>query len=111
MKMSDDLDATILLPFAITVMEFEPVRGEGIAQVRCKAFDLSVVVAGEKNYVALLAHTRNQRAELAGAVFVMNEITQQNQGGGMIIAQQLAQTAFDGFHSPERDETPGHTLA
>ena len=111
MKMSDDLDATILLPFAITVMEFEPIRGEGIAQVRCKAFDLSVVVAGEKNYVALLAQTRDQREEFAGAVFIMNEIAQQNQGGRMIIVKQLAQSGFDRFHSPKRDETPGHALA
>ena len=88
--MPNDLDATILFPFAIAVMEFEPVRSEGIAQVRCKAFDLSVVITGEKNYVALFSQTRNQREEFAGAVFVMNEITQQNQGGGMIIPQQLA---------------------
>ena len=111
MKMPDDLDAPILLSFAIAVMEFEPIRSEGIAEVRCKAFDLRVVVAGEKNYVALLAQTRDQREEFAGAVFVMNEITQQNQGGGMIIAQQLAQSAFDGFHTPERDETASQTLA
>ena len=111
MKMPDDLDAPILLSFAIAVMEFEPIRSEGIAQVRGKAFDLSVVVAGEKNYVALLAQTRNQREEFAGAVFVMNEITQQNQGGGMIIVKQLAQSGLDRFHSPKRDETPGHALA
>ena len=41
----------------------------------------------------------------------MNEIAQQNQGSGTIIAQQLAQSAFDGFHSPERDETPGQDAA
>ena len=58
MKMPDDLDATILFPFAIAVIEFEPVRSEGIAQVRSKAFDLSVVIAGEKNYVALFSETR-----------------------------------------------------
>ena len=57
--MPDDLDATILFPFAIAVMEFEPVRSEGIAQVRSKAFDLSVVIAGEKNYVALFSQTRD----------------------------------------------------
>jgi len=66
--MPDDLDAPILFPFTIAMMEFEPVRSEGIAQVRCKAFDFSVVIAGEKNYVALLAQTRNQREEFAGAV-------------------------------------------
>ena len=109
--MPDDLDAPILLSFAIAVMEFEPVRSEGIAQVRSKAFDLSVVIAGEKNYVALFSQTRDEREEFAGAVFIMNKIAQQNQGGGMIIAQQLAQPAFDGFHSPERDETPSQTLA
>src|SRR5438874_321269 len=66
MKMPDDLDATILFPSAIAVMEFEPVRGERIAQIeikrlelrvptpraesseRCSAFDLGVVVAGEE---------------------------------------------------------------
>ena len=74
--MPDDLDAPILFPFAIAVMEFEPIRSEGIAQVRCKAFDLSVVIAGEKNYVALFSQTRDQREEFAGAVFIMNEIAQ-----------------------------------
>ena len=111
MKMPDDLDAPILLSFAIAVMEFEPVRTEGIAEVRSKAFDFSVVIASEKNYVALLAQTRNQREEFAGAVFIMNEIAQQNQGGGTIIAQQLAQSGLDRFHSPKRYETPGHALA
>ena len=53
--MPDDLDAPILLSFAIAVMEFEPIRSEGLAQVRCNAFDLSVVVAREKNYVALFS--------------------------------------------------------
>ena len=57
--MSDDLDAAISFPFAITVMEFEPVRSEGITQVRSKAFDLSVVIAGEKNYVALFSQARH----------------------------------------------------
>jgi len=40
MKMPDDLDATILLPFAIAVVEFEPVGGEGIAQIDIKMFEL-----------------------------------------------------------------------
>jgi len=57
MKMPDNLDATILFPFAIAVMEFEPVRGEGIAQVG--TFDLSVVIAGDENYVALFSKTRD----------------------------------------------------
>ena len=57
MKMPDDLDAPILLSFAIAVMEFEPVRGEGIAQVG--TFDLSVVIAGDENYVALFSKTRD----------------------------------------------------
>ena len=90
MKMPDDLDAPILLSFAIAVMEFEPVRGEGIAQIHSKAFDLSVVIAGKENYVALFSQTRDQRKEFAGAVFIMNEIAQQNQGGRMIIVKQLA---------------------
>ena len=74
--MPDDLDAPILLSFAIAVMEFEPIGTEGIAQIRCKTFDLSVVVAGEKNYVALFAQTRYEGEEFAGAVFIMNEIAQ-----------------------------------
>lgn len=53
--MPDDLDAAILLSFAIAVMEFEPIRSEGIAQVRCKAFDLSIVITGQKNYVTLFS--------------------------------------------------------
>ena len=57
--MPDDLDAPILFPFAIAVMEFEPVRSEGIAQIRSEAFDLGVVIAGEKNYVALFSETRH----------------------------------------------------
>ena len=57
MKMPDDLDATILFPFAIPVMEFEPVRGKGIAQVGM--FDLSVVIAGNENYIALFSETRD----------------------------------------------------
>ena len=57
--MPDDLDATILFPFAITVIEFEPVRSEGIAQVRSQAFDLSVVITGKKNYLALFSQTRD----------------------------------------------------
>jgi len=59
MKMPDDLDATILFPFAIAVMKFEPVRGEGIAQVRSKASDLRVVIASDENYVALFSKTRD----------------------------------------------------
>ena len=59
MKMPDDLDAPILLSFAIAVMEFEPVRGEGIAQVRSKASDLRVVIASDENYVALFSKTRD----------------------------------------------------
>jgi len=42
--MPDDLDAPILFPFAIAVMEFEPIRSEGIAEVGSQAFDLSVDV-------------------------------------------------------------------
>ena len=83
--MPDDLDAPILFPSAIAVMEFEPVRGEEIAQVRSQAFYLSVVIAREKNYVALLLQTRDQREDFASSVFIMNKIAQQNQGGGMII--------------------------
>ena len=109
--MPNDLDATILFTFTIAMMEFEPVRSEGIAEVRSKAFDLSVVIAGEKNYVALFAQTRNQREEFAGAVFIMNEIAQQNQGGGTIIVEQLAQSGLDRFHSPKRYEAPGRALA
>src|SRR6476660_1337317 len=107
MKMPDDLDAPILLSFAIAVMEYEPIGTEGIAQVRCKAFDLSVVVAGEKNYVALLSEARHSGEEFAGAAFIVNEIAQQNQVGGMIIAQQLPQSGLNRFHSPKRYETPG----
>ena len=55
--MPDDLDATISFPFAIPVMEFESVRGKGIAQVG--TFDLSVVIAGDENYVALFSKTRD----------------------------------------------------
>ena len=55
MKMPDDLDAPILHSFAIAVMEFEPIRSEGIAEVASKAFDLSVVITGKKNYVALVS--------------------------------------------------------
>ncbi len=40
MKMPDDLDAIILVPFAIAVMKFEPVRGKGIAQIDIKMFEL-----------------------------------------------------------------------
>ena len=40
MKMPDDLDATILFPFAIAVMKLEPIRGEGIAQIDIKMFEL-----------------------------------------------------------------------
>ena len=57
--MPDDLDAPILLSFAIAVMEFEPIRSEGIAEVRSKAFDLSVVITGKKNYLALFSQTRD----------------------------------------------------
>ena len=57
--MPDDLDAPILLSFAIAVMEFEPIRSEGIAEVASKAFDLSVVITGKKNYVALFSQTRD----------------------------------------------------
>ena len=57
--MPDDLDPPILFASAIAVMEFEPVRGEGIAQVRSQAFYLSVVIAREKNYIALFLQTRN----------------------------------------------------
>ena len=53
MEMPDDLDAPILFPFAIAVMEFEPIRSEGIAEVGSQAFDLSVVITGKKNYVSL----------------------------------------------------------
>ena len=109
--MSDDLDAAISFPFAIAVMEFEPVRSEGIAQVRSKAFDLSVVIAGKKNYVALFSQTRHEGEEFAGAAFIVNEIAQQNQGGGMIIVKQLAQSGLNRFHSPERYEAPGRALA
>ena len=59
MEMPDDLDAPILFPFAIAVMEFEPIRSEGIAQVRSQAFDLSVVITGKKNYLALFSQTRD----------------------------------------------------
>jgi hypothetical protein len=38
--MPDDLDATILFPFAIAVMKFEPVGGEGIAQIDIKMSEL-----------------------------------------------------------------------
>ena len=55
MKMPDDLNATILFPFAIAVMEFEAVRSKGITQVG--TFDLSVVIAGDENYLALLSET------------------------------------------------------
>ena len=55
--MPDDLDTTILFPLAIAVMEFELVRDEGIAQVDIETFDLSVMIAGEKNYVALFPET------------------------------------------------------
>ena len=109
--MPDDLDAPILLSFAIAVMEFESIRGEGIAQVRPKAFDLSVVIAGEENYVALFSQTRDQGEEFARAVFIMNEIAQQNEGRRMVIVKQLAQSGFDRFHSPKRDETPSQALA
>jgi len=51
MEMPDDLDAPILFPFAIAVMEFEPIRSEGIAEVGSQAFDLSVVITGKKNYL------------------------------------------------------------
>ena len=57
MKMPDDLDTTIAFPFAIAVMEFEPVRDEGIAQVSSKRLDLSVVIAGDENYVTLFSET------------------------------------------------------
>jgi len=59
MKMPDDLDAPILLSFAIAVMEFEPIRSEGIAEVGSQAFDLSVVITGKKNYLALFSQTRD----------------------------------------------------
>ena len=55
--MSNDLDATILFPFAIAVMEFELVRSEEIAQV--VTFDLRVVIASDENYVALFSETRD----------------------------------------------------
>ena len=109
--MPNDLDATILFPFAIAVIEFEPVRSEGIAQIRSEAFDLSVVIAGEKNYVALFSETRHEGEEFAGAAFIVNEIAQQNQGGGMIIVKQLAQSGLNRFHSPKRYKTPGQALA
>jgi hypothetical protein len=57
MKMPNDLDTTILFPFAIAVMEFEPVSNERIAQVG--TFDSSVVIAGDENYVALFSETRD----------------------------------------------------
>ena len=40
MKMPDDLDATILFPFTIAVMKFEAVRGEEIAEIDIKMFEL-----------------------------------------------------------------------
>jgi len=40
MKMPDDLDATILFPCAIAVMELELVGGEGIAQIDIEMFEL-----------------------------------------------------------------------
>ena len=40
MKMPDDLDATILFPVAIAVMKFEPLRGQEIAQIDFKMFEL-----------------------------------------------------------------------
>ena len=55
--MPDNLDATILFPFAIAVMEFESVRGEEIAQA--VPFDLRVVIAGDENNVALFSETRD----------------------------------------------------
>jgi hypothetical protein len=55
--MPDDLDTTILFPCAIAVMELELVRDEGIAQVDIKTFDLSVMIAGEENYIALFPET------------------------------------------------------
>jgi hypothetical protein len=55
--MPNDLDATIFFPFAIAVMEFEPVRGEEIAQT--VTFDLRVVISGDENYVALFSETRD----------------------------------------------------
>ena len=57
--MPDDLDEPILLSFAIAVMEFEPIRSEGIAEVGSQGFDLSVVITGKKNYLALFSQTRD----------------------------------------------------
>ena len=76
MKMPDDLDAPILLSFAIAVMEFEPVRDEEIAQA--VTFDLRVVIAGDENYVALFSEPRDQREEFVRPGFIMNKIAQQD---------------------------------
>ena len=107
--MPDDLNATILFPFAIPVMEFEAVRSKGITQVG--TFDLSVVITCDENYVTVFSETRDYREEFVGCGFIVNKIAQQNQSRGVIIAHQLAQPDLDRFHSPKRDEPPGRALA
>jgi hypothetical protein len=91
--MPDNLDATVLFPFAIPVMKFEPVGGEEIAQT--VPFDLRVVIARDENHVALFSETGDEREKFAGGCFIVNEIAQQDQSRGVIIVQQLAQSSLD----------------
>ena len=108
-EVPDDLNTAISLSFAITVMEFEPISSEGIEQVEIRivcpwslTFDSNVVIAGNKDHVAVFLHTGDEGEEFAGGSLIMNKIAKQYQSCWMIIAQQFARSRFNRLHSPKR---------